>query len=279
VIDATGSDDTISYEVDNGVALVTLNRPDALNAVTMSMEHLLEDVLRRADHDPEVRCIIVTGAGRGFCAGDDVKVQWSDPAMRGAIERLASPRVGVSSMVDVLLRSSTPSVAAVNGPAVGFGMDLALMCDLRVASTDARFSQAYVRMGLVADLPGSWLLPRLVGPAMAAQLLLTGDTVDAATAQAIGLVSMVVPPDELIPAALGLARRKPPTLRSPWRRRRRACAVASDAASTTWTTSPPYGGRDCSASSTPTTTAKPSAPSPSAARADSGGTDGLRVLP
>jgi enoyl-CoA hydratase/carnithine racemase len=207
VIDATGSDDTISYEVDNGVALVTLNRPDALNAVTMSMEHLLEDVLRRADHDPEVRCIIVTGAGRGFCAGDDVKVQWSDPAMRGAIERLASPRVGVTSMVDVLLRSSTPSVAAVNGPAVGFGMDLALMCDLRVASTDARFSQAYVRMGLVADLPGSWLLPRLVGPAMAAQLLLTGDTVDAATAQAIGLVSMVVPPDELIPAALGLARR------------------------------------------------------------------------
>ena len=185
-------DDTIRYEVSDGIALLTLNRPDALNAVTMAMEALLEERLREADEDPAVRCLVITGAGRGFCAGDDVKVQWSDPAMTAAVDRLATPKVSMTPMVEVMLAATTPSIAAVNGPAIGFGMDLALLCDIRIASPAARFAQAYVRMGLVADLPGFWLLPRLVGPAMAAQLLLTGDIVDAAEAEAIGLVSQVV---------------------------------------------------------------------------------------
>jgi enoyl-CoA hydratase/carnithine racemase len=202
-----GHGDTIRYEVVDGVALVTLNRPAALNAVTMPMEHLLERRLRQADDDPGVRCIVITGEGRGFCAGDDVKVQWSDPAMTEALDRLATPRVGMTPMVEVLLRSSTPSIAAVNGPAIGFGMDLALMCDIRVASAAARFAQAYVKMGLVPDVPGVWLLPRLVGPAVAAQLLLTGDVIDAAEALAIGLVSQVVAAEDLMASALGLARR------------------------------------------------------------------------
>jgi enoyl-CoA hydratase/carnithine racemase len=201
------SDDTVLYETDGAVAVVTLNRPQVLNAVTMPMEERLGEVLRRADEDESVRCIVVTGAGRGFCAGDDIKVQWSDQLMADALERLASPRGGLTPMVEVLLSSSTPSVAAVNGPAVGFGMDLALMCDIRVASTEARFAQAYIRMGLVPDVPGFWLLPQLVGRSVAAQLLLTGETVDAAAAAAMGLVSAVVRPDELLPTALATARR------------------------------------------------------------------------
>ena len=200
-------DDTIRYEVGDGIGLLTLNRPDALNAVTMAMEALLEERLREADEDPAVRCLVITGAGRGFCAGDDVKVQWSDPAMTAAVDRLATPKVSMTPMVEVMLAATTPSIAAVNGPAIGFGMDLALLCDIRIASATARFAQAYVRMGLVADLPGLWLLPRLVGPAMAAQLLLTGDIVDAAEAEAIGLVSQVVDAEDLLPTAIGVAGR------------------------------------------------------------------------
>ena len=154
------SDDTVLCETDGAVAIVTLNRPHALNAVTMPMEERLGDVLRRADEDDSIRCIVVTGAGRGFCAGDDIKVQWSDELMAEALERLASPRGGLTPMVEVLLSSSTPSVAAVNGPAVGFGMDLALMCDIRVASTEARFAAGVHpdgprsrRAGLLAAAP------------------------------------------------------------------------------------------------------------------------------
>ena len=198
---------TVRYDVGDGIALLTLNRPDVLNAVTMEMEVLLEERLREADEDPDVRCLVITGAGRGFCSGDDVKVQWSDPAMTAAVDRLGTPKVSMTPMVEVMLAATTPSIAAVNGPAIGFGMDLALLCDLRIASPAARFAQAYVRMGLVADVPGFWLLPRLVGPAMAAQLLLTGDLVDAPEAEVIGLVSQVVEAEDLLPTAIGIAGR------------------------------------------------------------------------
>ena len=197
--------DTVLYSVDDGAALITLNRPHAMNAVTMAVEQLVDMTLGEADRDPAVRCIVITGTGKGFCAGDDIKVQWSDDAMKEAVAALGTPRVALTPMVEVLLQSNTPTIAAVNGPAIGWGMDLALMCDLRIASTSARFSQGYVRMGLVPDIAGFWVLPRLVGPAMGAQLLLTGETVDAQRSHALGLMSEVVEPDALMPRALELA--------------------------------------------------------------------------
>ena len=106
-----------------------------------------------------------------------------------------------------MLATTTPCIAAVNGPSIGFGMDLALLCDIRIAGPAARFAQAYVRMGLVADLPGFWLLPRLVGPAVAAQLLLTGDIIDAAEAKSIGLISQIADAENLLPTAMALAGR------------------------------------------------------------------------
>jgi enoyl-CoA hydratase/carnithine racemase len=197
----------VEYEVAEQVVTITLNRPEALNAVTMDMEDLLAERLRRADDDPNVGAVVVTGAGRGFCAGDDVKVQWADPRMIAAVEAQATPAVAMTPLFELMLHMTTPSVAAVNGPAVGLGMDLALMCDVRLAAPTARFSQGYVRMGLLPDVPGLWLLPRLVGHSVAAQLLLTGDVVDAEEAASLGLVSRVVAPDRLLPEAHALAAR------------------------------------------------------------------------
>jgi enoyl-CoA hydratase/carnithine racemase len=204
---AEGADETVHYEVADRVATVTLNRPEALNAVTMDMEKLLVERLREADADPGVGCILLTGEGRGFCAGDDIKVQWADPRMEESLARLGTPEVGLSPFVEVLLRGTTPTVAAVNGAAVGLGMDLALLCDIRVASPAAKFSQGYIRMGLLPDVAGLWLLPRLIGPSMAAELLLTGDIIDGHEALRLGLVSRLVEPDELVPAAAKLAGR------------------------------------------------------------------------
>ena len=197
----------VLYEVTDRVGTVTLNRPEALNAVTLDMEDLLVERLRVADGDPSVGAIVLTGAGRGFCAGDDVKVQWGDPRMTEALERLGGPAAALSPFVEVMLRMTTPTIAAVNGPAFGLGMDLALLCDVRLAAPAARFSQAYVRMGLLPDIAGLWLLPRVVGPSTAAELLLTGEVVDAAQAVEIGLVSRVVPAERLVADAQGLAGR------------------------------------------------------------------------
>ena len=197
----------VLYEVTGRVATVTLNRPEVLNAVTMDMEDLLVERLQVADRDPGVGAIVLTGAGRGFCAGDDVKAQWDDPRMSQALELLGGPAAALSPFVDVLLRVTTPTVAAVNGPAVGLGMDLALLCDVRLAAPQARFSQGYVRMGLLPDIAGLWLLPRVVGSSAAAELLLTGDVVDAAQAAELGLVSRVVPAEGLVADAQRLAGR------------------------------------------------------------------------
>jgi len=199
---------TIVYEIaEDGVGTVTLNRPEVLNAVTLDMELLLVDTLRRADEDPSVRCIIVTGAGRGFCAGDDIKEAWNDPRMADGLASMSGPRTYFAPHVDVMLNLLTPTIAAVNGPAIGFGMDLALLCDLRIASSKGRFSQAFVKMGVLPDIAGFWLLPQLVGRDTAAELLMTGDMIDADRALALGLVSQVVPDDQLETTAHELARR------------------------------------------------------------------------
>jgi enoyl-CoA hydratase/carnithine racemase len=169
------------------------------------MDAELQHVLRSADADPDVRAIVLTGAGRGFCAGDDVAKAWGDPRMEQVLADLAGPEPPMTPLVEILLALDTPTVAAVNGVALGIGMDLALLCDLRIASEHARFGQLFVRMGLTCDVTGLWLLPQIVGRAAAAELLLTGEVIDASTAERIGLVSRVVPADDLLPVAQATA--------------------------------------------------------------------------
>jgi enoyl-CoA hydratase/carnithine racemase len=199
---------TIGYETqDDGVATITLDRPDSLNAATHEMEVELLDALATADADRDVRALVITGEGRGFCAGDDVKEAWSGPEMEATLAELAGPTPPITPLVRGMLALDTPAVAAVNGVALGIGMDIAVLCDIRLASEHARFGQLFVKMGLSADVTGYWLLPRIVGASNAAELLLSGDIIDAAEAQRIGLVSRVVPADALLDEAHALAAR------------------------------------------------------------------------
>ncbi len=195
------------FEAKDGIAVITLNRPDRLNALAgQTMEEIGEALVRVRD-DPAVRVAIVTGAGRGFCSGGDRKMA----AERFAKERRS--RTGVffqrpfARAAELFLTLEKPTIAAVNGPAVGGGLDIALWCDIRIASERATFAEMYIDRGLVPDLGGLFLLPRLVGYASACELLLSGELVDAATARAMGLVNRVVPHERLMPAAMELAQR------------------------------------------------------------------------
>ena len=199
---------TIRYETtDDGVGTITLDRPDSLNAATYEMEEELLRVLGEADADPGVRALVLTGAGRGFCAGDDVKKAWGDPRMEATLAELAGPEPPITPSVGIMLAMATPLIAAVNGIALGIGMDFALLCDVRLASEHAKFGQLFVKMGLSADVTGYWLLPQIVGRSCAAELLLSGEMIDAETAERIGLVSRIVPADQLLTEAHALAAR------------------------------------------------------------------------
>lgn len=196
--------ENILWEEQGGVAIITLNRPAALNALNQA--HLLEldHAVQRAGFDPGVRSLVITGAGRGFSAGADVK-EW------GAANADDAPSAGWIDLAHALImrvyRLPKPVVAAVNGVAVGAGCDLALASDLRVASTAARFGQAYVRLGYCPDAGGSFLLPRLIGEARAMELIYTGRIIDADEADRLGLLNALVEPDNLMPTALALAGR------------------------------------------------------------------------
>jgi enoyl-CoA hydratase/carnithine racemase len=189
----------LTYEVEGHVGVITLNRPEARNALTHTTYRELEDVVRTAS----VRCLVVTGADPAFCSGDDVKQVMAPAGERLATGLRTEPRL--TPAADALLGTDVPIVAAVNGAAVGWGMELALMADIRVASERARFGELFVRRGLCCDVAGLGRLTQLVGREAAAELLFTGRLVDAAVAQEMRLVSRVVPHDELMPAALTLA--------------------------------------------------------------------------
>jgi len=197
----------VRYEVADHVATITLNRPDRLNAATFEMGEQLESAFAEVEGDADVRAVVVTGSGRAFCAGDDVEKAWGDERMEGIMRWLADVRPGMTPESRMFLECRKPTIAAVNGAAVGIGMDFALLCDIRLASEHAKFAQLFVKLGLMADVTGYWRLPQLVGYAKAAELLFTGDMVDAVEAQRIGLVSRVLPADELLPAAHDLAAR------------------------------------------------------------------------
>jgi 2-(1,2-epoxy-1,2-dihydrophenyl)acetyl-CoA isomerase len=195
--------ETLLVEVDGGVLIVTLNRPDVLNAVDDRLSGDLQDALRFAERAPEVRCVVLTGAGRGFCSGQDLRDRTGvgEVAYGDSLRRRYNP---------VILRLRTmekPVLAAVNGVAAGAGCNLALAADLRIASDRASFIEVFARIGLIPDSGGTFHLPRLVGLAKAFELAYTADPVDAAEALRIGLVNRVVPHGDLLPTTLELARR------------------------------------------------------------------------
>ncbi|MGD8415629.1 MAG: enoyl-CoA hydratase-related protein [Pseudomonadales bacterium] len=194
----------LSYEVDDHVGIITLRRPEAMNSLTYTLYMELEDAVR----DSDARALIITGEGRAFCAGDDVKqiLGGTSGPPPETIER-GRKTGGLTPAADALLYSDIPIIAAVNGPAVGWGMELAIMADMRIASSAARFGELFVVRGLCCDAPGLGRLAQIVGRARAAELLFTGEVIDAQRALALGLVSEVVEPDALMDSAMVLARK------------------------------------------------------------------------
>lgn len=193
--------ETIVYEKQNGVATITLNRPQALNAFIPQMNSELLDALKDGDRDGAIRCFVITGAGRAFCAGQDLKAR--TPDQKGSLG--ASLREKYNPIILQIRRTEKIVLAAVNGVAAGAGCNLALACDLRIASEEARFIQAFVRVGLAPDSGGSFILPRLVGFSKALELLLLGEPIDAKEAQRIGLAAKVVPAGEFAQATREMA--------------------------------------------------------------------------
>jgi enoyl-CoA hydratase/carnithine racemase len=189
----------VQYRVEGRVAVITLNRPDRLNALLPGMGEVYADLLRRADDDPSVRAIVVTGAGRGFCSGADLGVlaEGAD-ALNGYLDGQS-----VGTLPTVALQIGTPVATAVNGPCAGIGFVLAVCADMRFAAPSATFSSSFSRLGLIAEYGAAWLLTRLIGLAGATDLLVSGRTLDAQEARALGLVNDVT--DDALAAALAWA--------------------------------------------------------------------------
>jgi enoyl-CoA hydratase/carnithine racemase len=194
--------DVVEMQVRDGVALLTLNRPDRLNAWTGEMERVYFDLLEECGASADVRVIVVTGAGRGFCAGADMQELQELGDDGPSQEQLAQERRPQSLPTSI----PKPIVAAINGPCAGIGLVQALMCDVRLAAEGAKITTAFARRGLVAEHGISWILPRLVGPAGALDLLLSGRVLLADEAHALGLVNRVLAPDLLLEGALDYAR-------------------------------------------------------------------------
>ncbi|QEV18658.1 enoyl-CoA hydratase/isomerase family protein [Streptomyces alboniger] len=204
-------DSLILHATDNGVSWITLNRPDAMNAVTRDQRERVISLLGEASDDPAVRAVVITATGKGFCAGADLRgappgpapspthasAPTPAPAERVAGDVARTIRRGAQRLISAVLDCEKPVIAAVNGTAAGIGAHLAFACDLVIAAEPARFIEVFVRRGLVPDGGGAYLLPRLVGPQRAKELMFFGDSVSAADAERLGLVNRVVPAEEL----------------------------------------------------------------------------------
>ncbi|MBZ9596460.1 enoyl-CoA hydratase/isomerase family protein [Streptomyces erythrochromogenes] len=204
---ATAPEDTVLHRLENNVSWITLNRPEAMNAVTWAQRERVIALLDDASADPAVRAVVVTATGKGFCAGADLR---GGPATGG--DRVAGDvarmiRLGAQRLITAVLDCEKPVIAAVNGTAAGIGAHLALACDLVIAAEGARLIEVFVRRGLVPDGGGAYLLPRLVGPQKAKELMFFGDAVPAAEAARLGLVNKVVAAEELQAAAREWAER------------------------------------------------------------------------
>ena len=190
---------------ESGVALLTLNRPQRLNALRWQSWDEIEDAVERLSSDDGVRALVITGAGRGFCSGTDLGAARPLPDLP-AVGRSERHRAPYSSTAK-LIACPIPTIAAVNGVAAGAGLSLCLACDIRLAGEAARFSAIWSQRGLLADFGATYLLPRIVGMAKGLELMYTGDIIDANEALRIGLVSRVVAAEALMPTALALAER------------------------------------------------------------------------
>ncbi|MBX3489454.1 enoyl-CoA hydratase-related protein [Parvibaculum sp.] len=197
----------VLYEVRDHVAIVTINRPERRNALNRRAYDEVEAAFRAASADPDVRCVVVTGADPAFCSGEDVKEMMTGEQRDKSVARLTAVRPEPTPAAVAALECDRPVIAAVNGAAVGWGMELTLFADIRIASEQARFGEIFIKRGLISDVGGLWRLPAIVGPAKAAELLFTGDVIDASEALRIGLVSEVVPHEKLMESALALAGR------------------------------------------------------------------------
>lgn len=203
----------ILYTKENNVGIITLNRPDKLNAVTQDMQMDMAEIIREVIFDDEVRAVIFTGNGRAFCSGTDVTNLGRTPEQEAAIQEQRRKRAKATTIPDTFplpgwtfTRIPKPVIAAVNGAAVGMGAEWVIQCDIRIASENARFGWVFTMRGLCPDTgAGPYLLPYVVGMSKALELMYSGEIIDAREAERIGLVSKVVPPEQLMPAAKEMA--------------------------------------------------------------------------
>lgn len=225
----------LRIEKDGHVVTLTINRPEMRNPVGEEGDgDLFSEVSAKINADRDVRCVILTGAGKAFSAGGNIKsMRDRSGAFEGGTVAIRERyRNGIHRIVRSLWNIEVPMIAAVNGPAIGLGNDIACLADLRVAADSAIFGATFLRIGLVPGDGGAWLLPRTIGHARAAELFYTGDTIDAQTALAWGLISRVVPPDQLMAEAKNLAlricRQPPDVLRMTKRMMRESQMVSFD---------------------------------------------------
>lgn len=200
----------ITTERRGAVAILILNRPESLNALGAPGDgDQVAEACAAINADPSIRCVVLTGAGRAFSAGGDVKAMKAREGAfaGGGVGIRDNYRTNIHRIVRSIYGLEVPSIAAVNGAAIGLGCDVACMCDIRIASDQARFGVTFLKLGLIPGDGGAWLLPRTIGMSRAAELLFTGDVIDAATAAAWGLVSKTTPADALMTEALALAER------------------------------------------------------------------------
>ncbi len=197
--------ETVDYSSEKGVVIVTMNRPEALNALSLQLCVDLKAAFEQALAD-DARAVVLSGSGRAFCSGGDLREMQSMWQKEGRIEAfLEDPLKALHDVIILIRETPIPFVAAVNGVCAGAGTNFALACDLIIAAEDASFNEAFVRIGLSPDCGGTFFLPRAVGEKVAAELFMTGDTVDARRALQIGMINRVVPSDELKAEALKLA--------------------------------------------------------------------------
>ena len=196
--------ESIQFKLENGIAVLTLNRPDRLNSFTQAMHREVRDALDQVQADQSVRVLVLTGAGRGFCAGQDLNDRAVEPGGKGvdlgeSVEKFYAP------LVTTLRTLPMPVICAVNGVAAGAGANLALACDIVLAAKSASFIEAFCKLGLIPDTGGTWVLPRLIGPARAMGLALLGDKLPAEKAEEWGLIWRCVPDEALMDEAMAMA--------------------------------------------------------------------------
>jgi 2-(1,2-epoxy-1,2-dihydrophenyl)acetyl-CoA isomerase len=197
--------ETVNYVLNGSLATITMNRPDALNAISMQLGRDLSSAIDRAASDG-ARAVILTGSGRAFSAGGDLREMQQIGQAEGRVEAfLDAPLKALHDVVRSIRETPVPFIAAVNGVCAGAGVNFALACDIVIAAEDATFREAFVRIGLSPDCGGTFFLPRAVGEKVAAELLMTGDSISAERAMQLGMINRVVPPDSLLNEAAKLA--------------------------------------------------------------------------